>query len=219
MYLPKEFKQDDPAALRAALARPGLATLVSLGTEGIEASHVPMLHDEAPAPFGRLCGHIARANPQWRRAVPGSQALAIFLGPDAYVSPAWYETKRRTGKVVPTWNYAAIHAYGALSFFDEPARLLALVTRLTERSEAPRPAPWAVGDAPADYIGGMLKGIVGFELAIARLEGKWKMSQNRPAEDQAGVIAGLAREGGPAEAAVAEVMRGLGLGGAKGSGG
>jgi len=215
MYLPKDFKRDDAAALRAELARPRLATLVTLGSEGLEASHVPMLHDEGPAPFGRLLGHVARGNPQWRRTAAGSQALAIFLGADAYVSPGWYETKRQTGKAVPTWNYAAIHAYGEVRFFDEPERLLPLVTRLTERSEAERPEPWAVADAPADYIAGMLKAIVGFEFTVTRLEGKWKMSQNRTAEDQVGVIAGLDREGGPAEAAVAEIMRGLGLGSGK----
>ena len=154
-----------------------------------------MLLDPEPAPYGTLLGHVARPNPQARGAVPGVQALAIFQGPDAYVTPSWYATKRENGKVVPTWNYIAIHAYGEVEFFDAADRLRAIVTRLTEQQEAARAEPWAVSDAPANYIEGMLKGIVGFALPIARLEGKWKMSQNRPAADRAGVVGGLAAEG------------------------
>ena len=132
----------------------------------------------------------------------------IFHGPDAYVTPSWYATKRATGKVVPTWNYVAIHASGPISFFDDPDRLLDVVTRLTEREESRRAAPWAVSDAPADFVQGMLNGIIGFALPIARLQGKWKMSQNRPAEDQAGVVAGLQADGRPDVAAlVAAVAR------------
>jgi transcriptional regulator len=127
--------------------------------------------------------------------VPGVQALAIFQGPDAYITPSWYATKRENGKVVPTWNYVTIHAYGPVEFFDDTERLRAIVTRLTERQEAARAEPWAVSDAPADFIDGMLRGIVGFALPIARLEGKWKMSQNRPAQDRAGVITGLEADG------------------------
>jgi len=206
MYLPKDFKEDRAPVLHEAIRQARLGTLVTMGADGIEASHVPMLVDPEPAPFGTLHGHIARANPQWRRAAPAVQALAIFLGPDAYITPAWYETKRQSGKVVPTWNYVAIHAYGQLTFYEDADRLLALVTKLTETHEAGRDQPWAVSDAPKDFIAGMLKAIVGFELPIARLEGKWKMSQNRPAADRAGVVAGLAREGGPEEAAVAEIV-------------
>ncbi|HJS85580.1 MAG TPA: FMN-binding negative transcriptional regulator, partial [Acetobacteraceae bacterium] len=163
--------------------------------QGLVASHVPLLLDPEPAPFGTLIGHLARPNPQATASRAEPEALAIFHGSDAYVTPSWYETKRQTGKVVPTWNYVAVHAYGPLRFFDDPARLLAIVTRLTERHEAARAAPWAVGDAPADFIAGMLRGIVGFELPITRLEGKRKMSQNRPREDRAGVAAGLRAEG------------------------
>jgi transcriptional regulator len=167
---------------------------------------VPMLLDQEPAPYGTLAGHLSRGNGQWRRADAGVPALAIFLGPEAYVSPSWSATKRQTGKVVPTWNYVAVHAYGELRFFEAAERLGALVTRLTEMHEAARTAPWAVADAPAEFIRSQLKGIVGFELPIARLEGKWKMSQNRPAEDRTGTIEGLRREGGPDAAAVAEIM-------------
>ena len=150
-----------------------------------------MLVEAGPGPFGTLHGHLAKANPQGRGNRADIEALAIFLGPDAYISPNWYATKQETGKVVPTWNYLAVHAYGPIRFFNEPDRLLALVTSLTDTHEAGQPKPWAVGDAPADYIRGMLNGITGFELPITRLDGKWKMSQNRPAEDRAGVVAGL----------------------------
>ena len=195
MYVPPLFKQDSIDVLHKAIRRSGLATLVTLTADGLIASHVPMLLDPDPAPNGTLLGHLARPNPQARGATHGVQALAIFQGPDAYITPSWYETKRATGKVVPTWNYVAIHAYGPIEFFDDTDRLRAIVTRLTERQETPRADPWAVTDAPAEFTQGMLKGIVGFALPIARLEGKWKMSQNRPAEDRAGVLDGLHAEG------------------------
>ena len=195
MYVPPLFKEDRIDVLHDAIRRAGLATLVTLAPDGLIASHVPLLLDPEPAPYGTLLGHLARPNPQARGAVPGVQALAIFQGPDAYITPSWYATKRETGKVVPTWNYVAVHAYGTVEFFDDPERLRAIVTRLTERQEAGRAAPWAVSDAPAEFVDGMLKGIVGFSLPIGRLEGKWKMSQNRPAEDRAGVVTGLRAEG------------------------
>lgn len=208
MYNPPQFREERVPLLQEAMRQAGLATLVTFGAQGLEASHIPMLLDPEPAPLGTLRGHLSIANAQWRQeddAVPG---LAIFLGPDAYISPAWYETKRQTGKVVPTWNYVAIHASGPVQFFHDADRLLALVTKLTARHEASRAVPWAVSDAPAAYIDGMLKGIVGFELPIERLEGKWKMGQNRPAGDTAGTIDGLTREGGAAGSAVARIMAG-----------
>jgi transcriptional regulator len=195
MYVPPLFKEDRIDVLHAEIRRTGLATLVTLRTDGLIASHVPMLLDTEPAPYGTLLGHVARPNPQARGTVPGVQALAIFQGPDAYITPSWYATKRETGKVVPTWNYVAIHAYGPVEFFNDTERLRAIVTRLTERQESTRADPWAVTDAPADFTEVMLKGIVGFALPIVRLEGKWKMSQNRPAQDRAGVVDGLAEEG------------------------
>ena len=193
MYVPPLFKEDRIDVLHDAIRRTGLATLVTLSQDGLIASHVPMLLDADPAPYGTLVGHLARPNPQARGAI--GEALAIFQGPEVYITPSWYATKRATGKVVPTWNYVAIHAYGTVQFFDDRDRLREVVTRLTERQETPRAEPWAVTDAPADFTQGMLNGIVGFALPIARLEGKWKMSQNRPAEDRAGVIAGLTAEG------------------------
>jgi transcriptional regulator len=197
MYVPALFREERPEILHGAIRAAGLATLVTLTPDGLIASHIPMLLDPDPAPYGTLVGHLARPNPQARGAVPGVAALAIFQGPDAYITPSWYETKRRTGAVVPTWNYVTVHAYGEVAFFDDPHRLRDIVTRLTDRAEAPRAAPWAGSDAPPAFIAGMLKGIVGLSLPIARLEGKWKMSQNRPPEDRAGVIAGLTEDGRP----------------------
>ena len=195
MYVPPLFKEDRIDVLHDAIRRTGLATLVTLAADGLIASHVPMLLDPDPAPYGTLIGHLARPNPQAHGAVPGVQGLAIFQGPDVYITPSWYATKRENGKVVPTWNYFAIHAHGPVEFFDDTERLRDVVTRLTEREEQARADPWAVSDAPAAFIDGMLKGIVGFALPIARLEGKWKMSQNRPAQDRAGVVAGLEQQG------------------------
>ncbi|MDE3076194.1 MAG: FMN-binding negative transcriptional regulator [Chloroflexota bacterium] len=195
MFLPPSFRKDDPGLLHEAIRRTGLATLVTYGPDGLMASHIPLLLDPAPAPLGKLIGHVSRANRQWSGFTPDVPALAIFLGPDAYISPSWYATKRMTGKVVPTWNYVAVHAYGRLSAFEDAERLLALVSGLTEREESSRARPWAVTDAPPKYIEAQLRGIVGLELTIERLEGKWKMSQNRPAEDAAGVVDGLLAEG------------------------
>jgi transcriptional regulator len=200
VYIPPLHKEDRVDVLHDAIRRTGLATLVTLTDDGLVASHVPMLLDPDPAPFGTLLGHLARPNPQARGAAAGVQALAIFQGPDAYITPSWYATKRETGKVVPTWNYVTIHACGPVEFFSDTERLRAIVTRLTDRQEQARAEPWAVTDAPADFIDAMLKGIVGFALPIVRLEGKWKMSQNRPAQDRAGVIDGLG-EAGRAEVA------------------
>ena len=193
MYVPAHFADDRIAVLHGAIHAGGLATLVTMTADGLIASHVPLLLHAEPAPYGTLIGHLARPNPQARGAI--GEALAIFLGPDGYITPSYYETKRETGKVVPTWNYTAIHAYGSLRFFDDREQLLDIVTRLTNHHEHKRAAPWAVSDAPADFVQGMLNGIIGFELTIARLEGKRKMSQNRPEADREGVIEGLHRDG------------------------
>lgn len=201
MYLPPHFREDDRDILHRAMAAAGLATLVTAGPDGMVASHLPLFLDPAAGPNGTLYGHVARANPHARTA-GGTEGLVIFTGPDGYVTPSWYPGKAVHGKVVPTWNYVAIHAYGPIETFDDPARLLDVVTRLTERHEAGRARPWAVGDAPADFIAGMLKGIVGFALPIARLEGKWKMSQNRPADDRAAVADGLRGDGAAAAASL-----------------
>ena len=156
---------------------------------------MPLLLDPDPAPYGTLVGHLAKANPHVAAADAAVQTLVIFQGPDGYITPSYYAAKRQHGKVVPTWNYAAIHAYGALQSFSDPARLLHVVTRLTNRHESRRTQPWAVSDAPDDFIEGMLRGIIGITVPIVRLEGKVKMSQNRPAVDQAGVVTGLRLDG------------------------
>ena len=193
MYVPSHFAEDRIDIMHDAMRHVGLATLVSMTADGLIASHIPMLIDPDPAPYGTLIGHLARPNPQAGGAI--GEALAVFQGLDGYITPSWYATKQDNGKVVPTWNYVAIHAYGALEFFEDSDRLLAVVTRLTERQEAARSAPWAVSDAPADYVQGMLKGIVGIALPISRLQGKVKMSQNRPQIDRLGVIQGLRADG------------------------
>jgi transcriptional regulator len=205
MYLPGHFAETRTEVLHAAIREAGLATLVTTGPGGLDACHLPLLLEPAPAPLGALVGHVARSNPIWREAHPAVEALVIFLGPDAYVTPSWYATKRETGRVVPTWNYVAIHALGRVRFFHDRDRLVDVVTRLTDRQERPRPAPWKVDDAPADYVDAMLAQIVGVELTVTRLEGKWKASQNRSEADRAGVAAGLAGDG---HTAMARLVRG-----------
>ena len=206
MYVPPHFREQRLPILQEAIRQSRIATLVTMGADGLIASHLPLLFDPEPGPYGTLRGHVARANSQWRDSRSEIEGLAIFMGTEAYISPAWYPSKQADGKVVPTWNYVAIHAYGRITFFEDPARLLALVTALTQNHEGKRADPWAVSDAPADYIQARLKGIVGFELPIARLEGKWKMSQNQPAENREGVREGLRREGGVPEEIVADAM-------------
>ncbi|MBB6251685.1 FMN-binding negative transcriptional regulator [Nitrospirillum iridis] len=205
MYRPSHFKEDRPSVLHAAMAAIGLANLVTVSADGMpQAGPVPLLLRPEEGEYGALYGHFAKANPQWRETPAGSPALAIFMGPDAYVTPSWYATKRESGKVVPTWNYATIQARGPITFFEDAAALLDLVTALTNRHEGGREAPWAVDDAPADFIQAQLRGIVGFRLAITSLEGKWKMSQNRPVADREGTADGLARNG---DDAVADLVR------------
>lgn len=202
MYTPPAFREDDPQALQAMMEGAGLATLVTATAEGLMATPLPLLFDPDEGPHGTLYGHLARANPQWRTPALG-EAMVLFPGADAYVSPGWYAAKREHGKVVPTWNYAAVHAYGTATFFEDADRLLALVTRLTNHHEAGREGAWKVDDAPEAFIAAQLRGIVGLRLEISRIEGKRKMSQNRGAEDRAGVAEGLRREGGEQALAVA----------------
>ena len=194
MYVPRHFDESRPEILQAHVRAHPFATLVTWSGEGIDADHVPMELDAEPAPLGTLVGHVARANPVWKRAAADVDALAVFHGPHGYVSPGWYATKQETGKVVPTWNYTVVHAYGRLRFIEDRAWLRALVERLTTRYEAGRPAPWAVSDAPADFLDAVLGAFVGFELAITRLVGKWKLGQNRPDADREGLARGFAAE-------------------------
>lgn len=190
MYVPPAFREDDLAALHGTIREARLATLVTATSEGLIATPLPLFLAPGEGPHGTLYGHLARANPQWKLP-PAGEAMALFMGPDAYVSPSWYASKREHGKVVPTWNYVAVHAYGPAEFFEDAERLLEVVTRLTEQREEGRAEPWSVSDAPEAFIRAQLRGIVGLRLPIARLEGKRKMSQNRSVEDRAGVAAGL----------------------------
>lgn len=207
MYLPKHFEETRVAVLHELVRAYPLGALVAPTAGGLEANHIPFEVDPEPMPFGTLRGHIARANPLWREASRDAQALVIFQGPDTYVSPSWYRTKRETAKVVPTWNYAVVHAHGALHWIDDRAWLRAFVEKLTNRHEAVRRDPWKVTDAPPDFIEKQLGAIIGLEIPMRRLVGKWKVSQNRPAQDRAGVAEGLSNEGGDAAAAMADLVR------------
>lgn len=206
MYLPSAFRQDDLAALHAQLQASPLALLTSAGAAGVQASHLPLLLAPDEGEFGTLYGHFARANPHWRDLQGGAEALAVFSGPDAYISPGWYPAKAEHGKVVPTWNYIAVHARGPVELIEEPERLLQIVSRLSDQHENGRERPWAVSDAPREYLDSMLRAIVGFALPIRRLEGKWKLGQNRSAADQAGVRDGLASSPSPGDRALAARM-------------
>ena len=208
MYQPGHgrFADPDPAASLGELAAAVPATLVTLSGGRLTATILPLLFDPADGPLGTLRGHLARANPQWRDGFSGVEALAIFDGPDAYVSPRLYAATRRSGRHVPTWNYTTVQAAGALVVRDDPAWLIEIVRRLTDRHEARWPDGWSVDDAPPDYIESELRAIVGIELRISRLEGKRKLSQNRAPADVDGVIAGL-DAGAPREQAVASEMR------------
>lgn len=207
MYNPSAFRETRPEILEAALAAHPLATFVTIGSQGLDASHIPLIHHPGEGDWGVLRGHMARANPQWQQYTQESEALAIFSGPQHYVTPAWYPSKQENGKVVPTWNYLVVHARGSLSFQHEPEWLLANVQALTEAQEKSRETPWRVSDAPQDYIENMLRAIVGVEMKIASLEGKWKVSQNRSVPDRQGVAAGLRNLHSPAADEMAALVQ------------
>lgn len=193
MYLPRHFEQSDPAALHGLLRQHPLATLVSTSEQGLTADHLPLEYDPHAGPHGTLFGHVARANPLWRHA-QGAPVLAVFSGPQAYVSPTWYPSKAATHQVVPTWNYAVVHAHGVLQAVEDAPWLHALVSRLTQQHESGRHSPWAVSDAPDDYVQSLLRAIVGIRIPLTRLVGKWKVSQNRSDADRLGVAQGLQHE-------------------------
>lgn len=188
MYLPRHFEETDPSRLTALISRHPLGTWVSVVDGSPQIQHVPFLFDARRGASGTLLGHVARANPAWRTPGPG---VVVFQGPEGYVSPSWYASKAVDGKVVPTWNYAVVHAHGHARAIEDRDALREIVSRLTVAHESTRPAPWAVDDAPADYLDRMLSAIVGIEFEIERLEGKFKLSQNRPAEDRAAVRDGV----------------------------
>lgn len=207
MYVPAHFKPDDVEVL-ALLGSGRAANLITATAGGLMATMLPLAYDgpEARADLGRwgaLVGHVARNNPHWRTPAIGD-AMVILAGPDAYISPAWYATKREHGRVVPTWNYITAHAYGRLVIHDDPGWVEANVRRLTGLHEGTRAEPWSVDDAPEAYLAGQLKAIVGVEVIIDRVEGKWKLSQNRSAADMVGAIEGLEAEG---EDGISSAMR------------
>jgi len=203
MYNPPHFQEERPEVLHQLIREHSLAALVTLGSGGLIANHVPLILYPGAGPLGTLRGHLSRINPQWRDSLPDVPALAIFQGPAAYITPSWYPTKEASGKVVPTYNYMVVHAHGPLQTYDDPRLLERNVRALTELHESRFAEPWSVDDAPADYVQGLLKGIVGIEIQIARLEGKWKLSQNRPPEDRQGAVEGLQQAGDPMSGAMA----------------
>ncbi len=206
MYNPPHFEETRPEVLRALIEAHPLGALVTLTSRGLDANHVPFEFAD-DGPHGTLRAHVARANPVWKDFARDTEVLVIFQGPQSYITPSWYvATKPESGKVVPTYNYCVVHAHGPLRVIDDPAWLRAMVTRLTQRFEATRPAPWQVSDAPEDFLAKQLAAIVGIEIPIARLVGKWKVSQNRPEADRAGVTRGLEAQGDANSVAMAQLV-------------
>lgn len=206
MYLPTHFAESRIDILHDLIRARPLATLVTLASNGLDADHIPLHLASDPAPFGTLRGHVARANPLGCAGVGEREVLAIFHGPEAYITPSWYPTKSETGKAVPTWNYAVVHAHGTLRVIDDAAWLRAHLTALTDHNEMAFPEPWRLADAPHDYTEKMIGAVVGIEIVITRLIGKWKTSQNQPAHNQAGISAGLRASGQEEALAMAELV-------------
>ena len=191
MYTPIHFAENRIDAMHDLMKNNSLATVVTLTANGLTANHIPLILLENPQPFGVLQGHVARANPIWREFSTDVETLAVFQSAEAYIKPAWYATKQETGKVVPTWNYAVVHARGFLQVKDDATWIRAQIERLTAQHEAGSSEPWRITDAPPDYTENLIKALVGIEIVITKLEGKWKVSQNQPVANQTGVIDGL----------------------------
>jgi transcriptional regulator len=209
LYLPAHFNESRTPVLHALMRAHPLTTLVTLCDSGLVANHVPVQTLDEPAPLGSIRGHIARANPLWREYRSGTQALAIFQGPQVYISPSLYPSKAKSGEVVPTWDYAVVHASGTLRFTEDAEWLRGFVSGLTDSHEKPRSQPWKIEDAPPSYIDKMLKLIVGFEFSVASLAGKWKVSQNRPQADRQGVIHNLRTAGDADSREIAAMLASL----------
>ena len=206
MYIPKQFEELRVDVMHELIRASPLATLVTMSSNGLNANHIPLHLLESPAPFGTLQGHVARANPVLSDLEKNIEVLAVFHGPDAYITPSWYVTKKETGKVVPTWNYAVVHAYGYLRVVDDAAWLRAQLEALTAHNEASFSERWAVSDAPHEFTEKLIGNIVGFEMVITRLSGKWKVSQNQPQQNQASVIEGLKASGQQESSAMAALV-------------
>jgi transcriptional regulator len=211
MYNPAPFAEKRADVLHDLITRHPLATLITCSPDGPEATHVPMVLHTSVGPNGALRCHVARANPHWKNIEAAGPVLAIFHGPQQYITPSWYPSKQEHGKVVPTWNYVAVHVRGRAKLFEEQAELLEHLRTLTARNEAQFENPWSVSDAPADYVAALSKGIVGIEISIESLEGKWKVSQNRPEADRQGVVAGLTLMHSAANLEMADLVQHRGL--------
>ena len=208
MYIPTHFSEERLDILHQLIQAHPLGTLVTLEQDGMNANHLPfeIAAPSADAPFGTLRAHIARGNPLWKNLDSTKEVLVVFQGPQAYITPSWYEEKKLSGKVVPTYNYAAVHAHGSLRVVDDAQWLLGLLHRLTDQHESKRASPWQVSDAPEDYLQKMLTAIIGIEIPLSRLSGKWKVSQNRPQQDRLNIAAGLREEDDQNKAAMAALV-------------
>ncbi len=210
MYLPKHFDQPSVDILHQLMQAQPLAMLVTLSADGLNANHIPFHLSADAGSLGTLRGHVARANPVWRESSQETEVLVIFQGPEAYITPSWYPTKAEHGKAVPTWNYAVAHAYGKLRVCDDVVWLRSHLAALTDHNEAAFAEPWQVSDAPADYTEKLMAAIVGIEIEITRLIGKWKVSQNQPAENRVGVVQALQASGAANALAMAALVEGAG---------
>jgi transcriptional regulator len=206
VYLPDHFAETDPERIRALIAEYPLGTLVTVGGTGLSANHIPFLLDDRSGPNGTLVGHVARRNDAWHDRDPKAEVLVIFQGPSAYITPNWYLTKEETHEVVPTWNYAVVHVYGRVIVHENAKWLRGLVGRLTKTMESAEPVPWKMGDAPQDFLNAQLAEIVGIEIQISRIIGKWKVSQNRPEADRSRVVIGLRSRDHADDAAMADLV-------------
>jgi transcriptional regulator len=215
MYQPPHHREDRLEIQHALIRAHPLGALVTFGVGGLSANLVPFVLESAATPLGTLKCHVARANPQWRDFDPNVEALVIFQGAESYITPSWYAAKREHGKVVPTWNYIIVQARGTMRIVEDRDWLAEQIAALTHRNESGRKEPWAVGDAPEAFVAAQIKGIVGIEIPIARIEGKWKVSQNRPAADREGVIAGLRASDEPDAEAMAELVEKFAPGGGR----
>jgi transcriptional regulator len=206
MYQPPLHREDRLTVQHDLIRAHPLGLLITAGAGGLMANPVPFLVDAGRGEFGTLRAHVARANPHWRELASIEECLVVFQGPQEYITPSWYATKRETGKVVPTWNYATVHAWGRPRTIEDPGWLRQQIGELTGSQEAGRAAPWHVEDAPEDFVATQIRAIVGIEIPIARIEGKWKVSQNRPVADREGVVAGLRAQGDEASEAMAALV-------------